>query len=114
MSALPQRLLTHHVVVRLLLLLLLLLLGGGLLSGGSATGSDSAAGDGGTTTTDVGEELLDVLALEGLGEEAGPDGLDLNTSSGGEGGDLVTGDLNTLVGDWGLVCGFGNVAGAKV
>jgi hypothetical protein len=92
-----------HVVVRLLLLLLLLLLSGGVLGRGSAAGSGSTASDGGTATTDVGEELLDVLALEGLGEERGPDGLDLNTSGLGEGGDLVTGDLNTLVGDCGLV-----------
>ena len=46
----------------LLLLLLLLLGGGGLASGGGSAGGGSRA-----TGADVGQELLDVLALEGLG-----------------------------------------------
>lgn len=100
----------HHVVVRLLLLLNLLLGGGGVVAtGGSATSSGSAASDGGTATTDVGEELLDVLALEGLGEETGPDGLDLDTGGGGKSGDLVAGDLNTLVGELGLAKVLGRI-----
>ena len=83
---------THHVVVRLLLLLLLLLgLGGlwGSLGGGTTSGSWGGTGSGGTTTTNVGQEVLDVLAVEGLGEEGSPDGLDLDLGGGGEGGDLV-------------------------
>lgn len=91
-SKLPQWIMTYHVVVRLLLLLDLLLLGrslGSTASGGTG-GSGRTSSGGGTTTTDVGEEVLDVLAVEGLGEERGPDGLDLDLGGRGEGGDLVT------------------------
>jgi hypothetical protein len=116
-----------HVVVRLLLGLLLGLLSGSGVSA-TGGGGGGATGGGGTTTTNVGEEGLDVLAVKGLGEERSPDGLDLNcncqlpvhrnqspgppqiafgplpclqltTGSRGEGGDLVTGDLETLVGE---------------
>jgi hypothetical protein len=48
--------------------------------------------------SDVGKESLDVLTLEGLGEESGPDGLKLDLGGGGEGDELVGSDLNTLVG----------------
>jgi hypothetical protein len=83
---------THHVVVGLLLGLLLPLLGGGSLGSSTASGGSGGGGTssgGGTTTTDVGEHGLDVLALEGLGEERGPNGLDLDLGGLGEGGDLV-------------------------
>lgn len=76
-----------------LLGLLLLLLGGGLgrTSGGSTgSGGTGSSGGGGTTTgSDVGEHRLDVLALEGLGEEGSPDGLDLDRGGRGDGDDLV-------------------------
>jgi hypothetical protein len=89
-TRLPTRM-THHVVVRLLLGLLLLLLLGGLGGGLSGTTSSggSTTGSGGTTTTDVGQELLDVLAVEGLGEEGSPDGLDLDVGGRGKSGDLL-------------------------
>ena len=83
---------TYHVVVRLLLLLLLLLLlcwcgvGSGGTTGSSSTRANSGAS---TTSTDVGEQCLDVLALERLGEKRCPDGLELNTGRGGKGDDLV-------------------------
>lgn len=51
------------------------------------------------TGSDVGEQLLDVLSLESLGEESGPDGLKLNLGGGGESDELLGGDLNTLVGE---------------
>lgn len=44
----------------------LLLLSGGLSGGSSATSSGSSAGGGGTTGADVGQEILDVLALKSL------------------------------------------------
>jgi len=76
-----------------LLGLLLLLLGSGLGTTGSGTtsgsGTGTSGGGGTTTSSDVGEHGLDVLALEGLGEEGSPDGLDLDRSGGGDGGDLV-------------------------
>ena len=86
---------THHVVVRLLLLLNLLLLSGSGLGGGLTGSTRGGSGGGGTTTTDVGEELLDVLAVESLGEEGSPDGLDLDLGGGGESDDLVA--LSRLV-----------------
>ena len=65
-----------HVLVGFLLLwlLLLLLLGGG--GGGSGGNGGTSAGSGNGGGSDVREKLLDVLALEGLGEEAGPVWLD--------------------------------------
>ena len=68
-------------------LTLLLLLSGGLLGGASSGSSTTSGGGGGTATgADVQEELLDVLALEGLGEDGGPDGLDLGDLGGGDEG----------------------------
>lgn len=69
---------------------------GGTTSGGGTTGSGSRSGT--TTGTDGGEDALDVFTVEGLGEEGSPDRLNLNLGGGGQGGDLVTGDFNTLVG----------------
>ena len=60
----------------LLGLCLLLLLGLSWGSFSSATSGSGSTGWGSATSSDVGEELGDVLALEGLGEEAGPVALD--------------------------------------
>jgi hypothetical protein len=77
-----------HVLIGLLLLLNLLLslgLGGGVSSGATSRGSGSGA-----SGADVGQELLDVLTLEGPGEDGRPDGLNLLDLSGrDEGLDLV-------------------------
>lgn len=67
-----------------LTLLGLLLSGGVSGSSGTASGSTTSSGGGGTTRADVKEEVLDVLALEGLGEERGPDGLNLRNLGGGD------------------------------
>ena len=67
------------------LTLLGLLLSGGVSGGsGTASGSTTSSGGGGATRADVKEEVLDVLALEGLGEERGPDGLNLGNLGGGD------------------------------
>lgn len=61
-------------------LLLLLLLSSSLTTSGSTTGG---GGSGGTTTgADVGQEVLDILALESLGEELGPDRLNIRDVGG--------------------------------
>ena len=80
-----------HVVVRLLGLFLLgLLLGGGRGStSGSGGGGRSSAG-GTDSGSDVGEEVLDVDALESLGEEAGPVGLHVDLGGLQDGLDLLT------------------------
>lgn len=84
---------THHVVVRLLLGLLLLLLLLGSLGGSGVTASTASGSSdtrsGGTASTDVGEQVLDVLAVEGLGEEGRPDRLKLDLGGRGEGVDLL-------------------------
>jgi len=79
----------HHssfLVARLTLLLLSLLRR--LSSGVAARSSTTRSRRGGRTTTgaDVHEQVLDVLALEGLGEELGPDGLDVGDFGGGDEG----------------------------
>ena len=63
-----------HVDIGGFLFLLLLLLGGGGGGNGGTTSGGSSGNGGGA---DVGEELLNILALEGLGEEGGPVGLNL-------------------------------------
>lgn len=82
-----------HVVVRLvglLLLLLLLLLGlGGWSSGGGSRGS-TTGGSGTNSGSDVGDQVLDVDALQGLGEETGPVGLHLDVGGLQDGVDLLT------------------------
>ena len=65
---------THHVVVRLFLLLLL----GRLSRSGATSRGCRSSRRARTTSTDVGKELLDVLALESLGEEGCPDWLELD------------------------------------
>ena len=67
-----------------LTLLLLLLSGGGVSGTTSSRGSATGGGGGTTTRADVQEQVLDVLALEGLGEESGPDGLNLRDVGGGD------------------------------
>ena len=67
------------------LTLLLLLLSGGGVRGTTSSGGSATGGGGGTTTgADVHEQVLDVLTLEGLGEEGGPDGLDVLNLGGGD------------------------------
>merc|ERR1719180_304652 len=92
-----------HVIVLLLRLLLLLLLLGGLSSGSgcSATGSRGGTSSGSSSNTgpNVGDQGLEVSRLQGLGEEARPVGLDINTSSLEDGGDLLRSDGNIVVGE---------------
>ena len=80
-----------HVVVRLLLLLLLLLLLFRCLSGSGSTTSCWCSSRCGTsaTGTNIREELLDVLALEGLCEEGCPYGLQFNVCRSRQSGDFV-------------------------
>ena len=61
-----------------------LLLSGGRVSGTTSGGTSgtSGGGGGGTTRANVGQEVLDVLALEGLGEQRGPDGLNVGNLGG--------------------------------
>ena len=75
-----------HVVVGLLLLGLLLLL---LLGGGTTGGGTSGSGGRGGSTTNVGDEVLDVLPLQELGEESWPVWLNLDSGGLHDGGDLV-------------------------
>jgi len=75
-------------------LLLLGLLSRGVARGSSSTTSSGGSGSGSTAGADVHQHVLDVLALEGLGEQSGPDGLDI--------GDLGGGDESLeLLGLWG-------------
>ena len=62
-----------HIDVLLGLLFLGLLLSGSSATSSGTTGSGASSGG---TSADVGEQLGDVLTLEGLGEEAGPVALD--------------------------------------
>merc|ERR1740123_2043014 len=91
-----------HVIVFLLGLLLLLLLGG-LGSGRSrcsTTGSWGSATSGSSADagSNVGDQGLEVGGLQSLGEEAGPVRLNLDTSSLEDGGDLLGGDGDVIVG----------------
>merc|ERR1719341_254425 len=81
-----------HVIVLLLGLFLLLLLLGGLSSG-----SRSSSGSGTNTGSYVGDQGLEVGRLQSLGKEAWPIGLNINTSSLEDGGDLLRGDGNVIV-----------------
>merc|ERR1719336_3535735 len=85
-----------HVIVLFLRLLLLLLLLGGLSS--RSRGSTSG-GSGTDSGAHVGDQGLKVGGLEGLGEEAGPVGLNIDTSSLEDGGDLLGGDGNIVIGE---------------
>ena len=82
---------TYHVIVGLLLLLLLLLFFFRCVRSGSSTTRSSRCRGGrrSAARADVREELLHVLALERLGEERRPDGLNFDLGGGGERSDLV-------------------------
>merc|ERR1719150_198615 len=90
-----------HVIVLFLGLFLLLLLLGGLSSRSrGSTASSKGATSGGSSTDSrahVGDQSLKVGRLEGLGEEAGPVGLNIDTSSLEDGGDLLGGDGNIVI-----------------
>merc|ERR1719278_2576759 len=90
-----------HVIVLFLGLLLLLLLLGGLSSGSrGCTASSRGATSGGSgagSRTHVGDQGLQVSGLESLREEAGPVGLNIDTSSLEDGADLLGGDGNIVV-----------------
>merc|ERR1719400_1638891 len=82
-----------HVIVLFLGLLLLLLLLGGLSSSRGGTSGGSSA----DSRAHVGDQGLKVGGLESLGEEAGPVGLNIDTSSLEDGGDLLGGDGNIVI-----------------
>merc|ERR1719192_2471112 len=92
-----------HVIVLFLGLLLLLLLLGSLSSGsrGSTASSRGATSSGSGTDSGahVGDQGFQVGGLEGLGEKAGPVGLNIDTSSLEDGGDLLGGDGNIVIGE---------------
>merc|ERR1712012_1216991 len=95
-----------HVIVLLLRLFHLFLL---LLLGRSSTTSGAGANAG----SDGGDEVLDVARGQSLGEEAGPERLDGHLSGLQDGGDLLAGDVNVIVGqdEGGVDAGeFGGVA----
>merc|ERR1719182_1305383 len=81
-----------HVIILLLGLFLLLLLLGGL-------GSGSSSGSSADSRPNVGDQGLEVSRLESLGEEAWPVRLNLDTSSLEDGGDLLGGDGDVIVGE---------------
>merc|ERR1719220_2088124 len=86
-----------HVIVLFLGLLLLLLLLGSLSSRSSR--SATSGGSGADSRAHVGDQGLKVSGLESLGEEAGPVGLNIDTSSLEDGGDLLGGDGNIVIGE---------------
>ena len=58
--------------------------------GSTGTGASSrGSGDSGASRANVGEQVLDVLALQRLSKKLSPDRLDRHTSGGGELNDLV-------------------------
>merc|ERR1719419_916683 len=88
-----------HVLIGLLGLFLLLLLLG-------SSGSVSSVGSGGSTTSGgggtgrgshVSHQVLDVHALQGLGEQAGPVGLNADAGCLQDGGQLVGRDSDLIV-----------------
>merc|ERR1719234_2054495 len=92
-----------HVIVLLLRLLLLLLLLGGLSSGSRCSTTSSrggtSSGSSANTRPNVDDQGLGVSRLQSLGEETGPVGLNINTSSLEDGGDLLRSDGNIVVGE---------------
>merc|ERR1719192_704046 len=86
-----------HVIVLFLGLLLLLLLLGGLSS--RSRGSAASSGSSADSRAHVGDQGLQVSRLEGLREEARPVGLNIDTSSLQDGGDLLGGDGNIVIGE---------------
>merc|ERR1740123_1915759 len=83
--------------------ILILLLLGGLSSSSrcSTTGSWGSATSGSSADagSNVGDQGLEVSGLQSLGEEAGPVRLNLDTSSLEDGGDLLGGDGDVIVGE---------------
>jgi hypothetical protein len=77
-------------LVKLLFTFFLLLLSGGSSGVTTSGGGSTSSRGGGTSGTDVGEEVLDVLALKSLGEDGSPDGLNfLNLGGSQESLELV-------------------------
>merc|ERR1712045_219507 len=90
-----------HVVIGFLLWLFLLLLLLFLSSGGSTTGSWGSSGGGSSACagTNVGDELLDVAAGQSLGEQTGPEGLDGDLGGLQDRVDLLTSDVDVVIGE---------------
>merc|ERR1719391_530723 len=89
-----------HVIILLLGLFLLLLLLGSLSSGRCSTASSGGSTSSGSSANSgpyVGDQGLEVSRLESLGEETGPVGLNVDTSSLEDGGDLLRGDCDVIV-----------------
>merc|ERR1719474_1297672 len=89
----------HVIVLFLGLLLLLLLLGGRSSRSTASSRGGTSGGSGAYSRAHVGDQGLQVGGLEGLGEEAGPVGLNIDTSSLEDGGDLLGGDSNIVIGE---------------
>merc|ERR1712038_1481600 len=90
-----------HVIIGFFLRLFFLFFFGSLLSSGSSWSSSTTtcSGCGTNSRSDVGDEILDVDGLEALGEKAGPERLHANISGLQDGGDLLSGDCNVIVGE---------------
>merc|ERR1719385_313536 len=90
-----------HVIVLLLGLFLLLLLLGCLSSSSrcSTTGSRGSTSSWSSTNSgpNVGDQGLEVSRLQSLGEETRPVGLNIDTSSLEDGGDLLRSDCDVIV-----------------
>merc|ERR1719334_3070369 len=90
-----------HVIVLLLGLFLLLLLLRSLSSSSrcSTTGSRGSTSSGSSANSgpNVGDQGLEVSRLQSLGEETRPVGLNVDTSSLEDGGDLLRGDCDVIV-----------------
>merc|ERR1719150_2424761 len=61
--------------------------------------STTSGGSGADSRAHVGDQGLQVGRLEGLGEETRPVGLNIDTSSLEDGGDLLGGDGNIVIGE---------------
>merc|ERR1719374_161672 len=90
-----------HVVARLVLAFFLLLFLLGLsrssIGGGSSRGSSTRSRSSSNSRANVGDQALNVSRLQGLGEEAGPVRLDINTSSLQDGRDFLRSHSNIVV-----------------
>lgn len=85
---------THVVVLLLFGLLLLLVI---TSSGGGSVTSGSSSGGGGSGSTSGEDEILNLLVLKKLGDEARPEGGDLHSGGGDDLGDLLSFNGETLV-----------------
>merc|ERR1719411_2584533 len=90
-----------HVVIGLLLGLFLLLLLLFLSSGGGTTSSWGSSGGGSSASSgsNAGDELLDVAAGQSLGEKAGPEGFDGDLGGLQDRVDLLTSDVDVVIGE---------------